>query len=400
MKKTLGIIVLVIIVFAAGLYLAYSFGKKSVEQPSGQDVAVQPTPESKSTPLQAAATPEEPQAIPVRVAAVEQKEIAVTQTFYGTSVPYDEANVQGKYGGKIVSLKGEEGDDVKKGEVVVRFDDSDTQLQLQQATASKNSALERVNQAQSDFDTIQEDVNRQENLFKEGIVPQKTVDDARNRLQSAQAALNTALEGVKQAESQIDLLNNTLKDLKIAAPISGVIDEKHYNLNEIYRAGDILYHIIDIDRVYVEVEVPETYISQVKEKMEVAVIFDSLVEQEFTGTIERIAPKGDPQSRSFLAKAVVKNAERTIKPGMFARVNVTVKSLPEALVIDRKALLQEGDRFSVFNVVDDQVHKVPVIVKHRDEVSVAVESEGLQSGDHVVVEGVTQLKPDDRVTIK
>lgn len=403
MYKKILIVVVILIVFAGGLYLAYSFGKKSAEEAVMQEatgqLAKKETPESIPAPSQPVEETQAEQEIPVKVAEVEQRDINLFQTFYGTAVPYAEANVQGKYGGKIVFLKGKEGDDVKKGEIIVRFDDSDTQLQLQQAIANKNSALEQVNQAQSNFETVQADVERQEKLFKDGIVPQKTVDDARNGLQSAQATLNSARESVKQAEAQIDLLENTLNDFKIAAPISGVIDEKHYNLNEVYRAGDILYHIIDIDKVYLEVEIPETYISQIKEKMDVQVFFDSLEDQEFAGVIDRIIPKGDPQSRNFLAKAIVENPERQIKPSMFSRINVRTKSIPGALIIDNKALIEEGGNFYVFKVVDNQVKKVAVEIKHREDISVAVASDELQPGNQVVVEGTDKLKTDVRIKI-
>lgn len=391
MKKIL-LFVLAALVFAAGLYGAYRFGKQSGNQP-------QPEPQQAIAQADPTPTPEavEPQAVAVRVAVIEQRDIKLTQTFYGTAIPYQETNVQGKYGGKIVFLGANEGDDVKKGQIVVRFDDSDTQLQLQQATATKNSALERVKQAESDFETIQADLKRQEELFKEGIVPQKTVDDYRNRVQGAQSALNTAREGVNQAESQIDLLNNTLKDLQIPAPISGVVDEKRYSVNEIYRAGDVLYHILDIDRVYIEVEVPETYISLVKETIEVSVFFDSLPEQTFSGTIERIAPKGDPQSRSFLAKAVVENRDRLIKPGMFARIQIVVKDLTQALVVDRKAVVEENGNQHVVKIVDGTAQKIAVSVVHNDETSVALQGEGIQAGDRVVVDKAAQLQTGDRV---
>ena len=403
MYKKILIVVVILLVFAGGLYLVYSFGKKSAEEAVMQEttgqLAKNETSESIPTPSQRVEETQAEQEILVKVAEVEQRDISLFQTFYGTAVPYAEANVQGKYGGKIVFLKGKEGDDVKKGEIIVRFDDSDTQLQLQQAIANKNSALEQVNQAQSNFETIQADVERQEKLFKDGIVPQKTVDDARNGLQSAQATLNSARESVKQAEAQIDLLENTLNDFKIAAPISGVIDEKHYNLNEVYRAGEILYHIIDIDKVYLEVEIPETYISQIKEKMDVQVFFDSLEDQEFAGIIDRIIPKGDPQSRNFLAKAIVENPERQIKPSMFSRINVRTKSIPGALIIDNKALIEEGGNFYVFKVVDNQVKKVAVEIKHREDISVAVASDELQPGNQVVVEGTNKLKTDVRIKI-
>ncbi len=403
MVKKIFISILIVIVLAGGFYLAYSFGKKSAEntlmEEAAEQAAGQKTPERVLSSSQNVEETAADQGVPVKVATIEQRDIHVAQTFYGTAVPYAEANVQGKYGGKIVFLKGREGDDVKKGEIVVNFDDSDAQLQVQQALANKNSALEQVNLTQSNFNTVRSDFERQEELFKDGIVSQKTVDDARNRLQTAQAALNSAHETVKQSDSQVDLLNNTLNDFKIAAPISGVIDEKRYNLNEVYRAGDVLFHIVDINTVYVEMEVPETYISQIKEQMNAEVFFDPLEEQTFSGVIDRILPKGDPQSRNFLAKVVVENPERAIKAGMFSRVNVMIKSLPGALVIHENALVQEGEKYYVFKVVESRVKKVAVEVTHRDETTAAVVSDELQADEQVVVEGVDRLKPDDLIHI-
>lgn len=395
--KMIGLIVGSVIIFVGGLYGAYVLGRRSTNIAEKPAVAVQATP----TPLPAAAAAviEKP-AIPVRMAEVRQQDITVTETFYGTAAPYADINVQGKYGGKIVLLKAKAGDDVKKGEIIVKFDNSDVQLQLQQAAASKNTALERVKQAESDFQTVQADVERQEKLFADGVVAQKTVDDARNRLQSAQSSLNSAREAVKQAESQITLLNNTLKEYQLMAPISGVVAEKHYEEQEIYRAGEVVYHLIDIDRIYVDIEVPETYISQVKEKMTVTVFFDSLPNQEFSAHIELIAPKGDAQSRSFIAHAMVDNPERAIKPGMFARVIAPVRNFPQALIVDRMAVIQDGDLTAVYTVSQDRVQKIPVEVHYRDETIAAVASQDLHPGDQVVIEGLNQVKPGDLVVIK
>lgn len=403
MKKKILVSVLVIIVFAGGLYLAYSLGKKAAEQPTGEDTPEQTTvtsttervtlPSPSSEEIQAA------QGKPVKVAPVEQRDINITQTFYGTVIPYAEANVQGKYGGKIVFLKGKEGESVEKGDIIVRFDGSDTQLELQRAIAAKNAAIEQVNQAQSNFETIQADVERQKKLFEDGIVPRKTVDDANNQLKTAEATLNSARESVKQAEAQIDLLENTLSDFKIGAPISGVIDLKQYNLHEVYRAGDVIYRIVDIDRVYINVEVPESYISQIREKMNVEVIVDSLDDQIFTGAIDLIVPTGEAQSRTFVAKALVKNPKRNVKPGMFSRVTVSVENIPGALTVDPNALIKEGENYYVFKVVETQVKKIAVDVQYREETMVAVASDQLQPDDQVVVEGIDQLQPDDLVTI-
>jgi RND family efflux transporter MFP subunit len=215
----------------------------------------------------------------------------------------------------------------------------------------------------------------------------------------AQASLASAREQVKNADAQINLLNNTLKNLRITAPISGIIDEKHFNLNEIANPGQIIYHIVDIDQVYVEVEIPESYISQIHEQMAVTVVLDSLNGRDFNGVIERILPTGDPNSRNFIAKVLVENPAHTIKPGMFARVSVGIESFPDVLVFDKKALLRDGDAYHVFIVKEDHVERVPVEVQHRDGAKVAVYAQELHPQDHVVVEGARLLDPQDRVKV-
>ena len=289
----------------------------TMPQPQQQPMAVaqeeQASPEMKM-PLQTETSEE---------TLTQEQEDSLTQTFYGTVVPYAEANVQSTQGGSITLLKGKEVDLVKKGDVLVRFDDRDTQLQLQQALASKNSALQQVNQAESNFQTVQANVKRYQKLFEDGFVSKQEVDDLQNQLTSAMSSLNSARESVTQNEVQIKMIENTLADFQVRAPIGGLIDAKEYNLSEIYQGGGVIYHLIDIDRVYVEVEIPETYLKQVREGMAISVVFDAVGEQPFSGTLETILPSGAADNRSFTAKVLVQNPELNIKPGMFSRIEVS-----------------------------------------------------------------------------
>lgn len=387
-KKLIAGSVIMIIGVVVG-YAAYSFvspNHNAVEQATATSRSIEDI--------------QEEQGKPVKVETITQEDLELAQTFYGTVTPYAEANVQGEYGGKLIFLKGKEGDAVTKGEIIVQFDVSDTQLQIQQALAGKNTAIQSVNQAQSNFETIQANAKRYEELFKGGFIARQQLDEVRNQVQVAQASLSSAREQVKNAEAQIQLLQNTLKDLKITAPISGVIDEKHFNLNEIPSSGDVIYHIIDIAQVYVEVEVPETYISKVHEQMAVTVAFDSLSQEEqFSGTVERIIPTGNAQSRNFIAKVLVDNPEQRIKPGMFARINLCLEQIEDVLVMNKKALLKEGDTYYVFKIVNNEAQKVAVDIQHRDGNMVAVLSDELSAQDRVITEGVRMVQPNDRVKV-
>ena len=386
MKKREFLIGVVIVIIGIGAFKAYSLFA------SDQDSVKQPEPQAQSIEeIQAA------EGKPVRVSAVAQQDIAITQTFYGTVQPYAEANVQGKYSGKIVMLKGKEGDSVQAGEAIVQFEKTDDSLELNRAEASKNAALEAVKQAESNFETAQKTVARNQELFKEGFLAKQSLDELQNQLQVAQATLSSAREQAKTYDASIQLMRNKMKDLTIAAPITGIIDKKYFNLNEIPGANDTIYHIVDIRQVYVEIDVPETQISQVREQMPIDVMIDSLNGQQFNGVVERIIPTGNAANRNFTAKVLVQNPDLAIKPGMFARTSATVESIPNALLLDKKALLQEGEKYYVFKVADGQAQKVEVTIKFRDEKNVGVFSTELNPNDHVVTEGARMLSPNDRV---
>ena len=386
MKKREFLIGVVIVIIGIGAFKAYSLFA------SDQDSVKQPEPQAQSIEeIQAA------EGKPVRVSAVAQQDIAITQTFYGTVQPYAEANVQGKYSGKIVMLKGKEGDSVQAGEAIVQFEKTDDSLELNRAEASKNAALEAVKQAESNFETAQKTVARNQELFKEGFLAKQSLDELQNQLQVAQATLSSAREQAKTYDANIQLLRNKMKDLTIAAPITGIIDKKYFNLNEIPGANDTIYHIVDIRQVYVEIDVPESQISQVRENMPIDVVIDSLDGQHFSGVVERIIPTGNAANRNFTAKVLVQNPDLAIKPGMFARTSATVESIPNALLLDKKALLQEGEKYYVFKVADGQAQKVEVTIKFRDEKNVGVFSTELNPNDHVVTEGARMLSPNDRV---
>ena len=245
--------------------------------------------------------------------------------FYGTAAPSDEVNVQSQQGGTLIVLNGEEGDFVQKGSLLARFDDSEKQLNLDNALSSRNTAQQQVQQAESDLKLAQTNLERNRQLFEDGLISQQQFDDLESNVESARTSLNNAQESVKQANTQISLLENELKDFSVYAPISGIIDLKNYNLQEIYGGNSVLYHIINIDEVSVNVDVPEIYIKRIQEGQEVAVTFNALGDQTFPGILETVLLSGTSSNRTFTVKVRVKNPDHAIKPGMFAAVEMVLE---------------------------------------------------------------------------
>ena len=251
-----------------------------------------------------------------------KNEPSILQTFYGTVIPHDEANVQSEQGGTIVLLKSEVGDTVKKNDILVRLDNSDRLLELEKAKSSKISLQQQLEQATSNYNTVQKDFDRNKSLFEEGHISRKDLENSTNQLQTALTSLQNARENVSQADTQIRITENAINNYIVKASISGIIDSKSYNLKEVYRSGEVIYHIINIDYIYAQIEVPETYLSKIKEEMKVPVSFSALDDTKFQGVIETILPSSANDNRNFTAKVLVANKDHRIKPGMFARVDI------------------------------------------------------------------------------
>lgn len=246
--------------------------------------------------------------------------------FYGTAAPAAEVNVQSRQGGTLVVLNGKEGDFVQQGDVLAQFDDSEQQLNLEKARSARNSAAQQVRQAESSLNAAETNLERNQQLFDEGLLSQQQLDDLRNKVDSAKSSLSSARESLKQADTQIELLENTLKNFTVYAPISGIINQKSYNVQEVYGGGGVLYQIVNIDDLYVNVDVPETYIKRMQEGLPVTIRFNALREQTFPGVLETVLPSGASSNRTFTVKVRMRNPDHVVKPGMFATVHM---ALPE-----------------------------------------------------------------------
>jgi len=251
-----------------------------------------------------------------------QKKKPAGQVFYGTIIPFEEVNVQGEKGASITMMKYKEGGRVKKGEVLVKLDQQTKKLELLKARSAQKLSMQQVKQNNFNYTTELTKFKRSEGLYKENLLSNQEFDIIKNNLQSAASSYEIAKENLIQTETQISILLNELKDYDITSPISGMIDRKYYNQGEVYRSGDIIYHVINVEQVYAEIKIPETYLKDIREEMNVMVVINTLDDRKFPGTIETILYSDTDANRDFTTKVRLKNPDQVIRPGMFARIEI------------------------------------------------------------------------------
>ena len=308
------------------------------------------------------------------VAAVAKKEsVTETLSLVGTIAANEIVELKSEVDGIVEEINFQEGQRVKKGDLLVRLEETKLKAALTEAEAN--------------FRLSQSTYDRAQQLFKDKLISQQEFDQAASTFQSSQASQ--------------DLKRRLLRDTRIVAPFSGVVSARNISPGQVIGAmTTTLTWLVDFDRVKVEINVPERFLSQLQLEQTIEISVATYGARKFQGKVYFIAPQIDPATRTALVKAEIANPKLELHPGMFANLDLTLKIRENAIVIPEIALaqLQEGDRAVVYVVEAGstaQPHQIKLGVRLPGKVEVL---EGLKGGEHVIVEGLQKIGPGAPVT--
>jgi len=318
-----------------------------------------------------AAAPAAVKVAPVRVQVAKVEEVPFARGIGAVgSLRSDESVIlRPEVTGRIQHIDFTEGQAVKAGQVLIRLDDSIPRAELEQARA--NLAL-----AQSQY-------KRSVDLQGRGFVSQQARDEASSTLKVQQAA--TVL-----AQARLDKMT-------IRAPFAGMVGLRDVSVGDYVNQGQDLAPLEAIDPLKVDFRVPEMYLSKVRVDQALSVRLDALPGQERVGKVYAVSPLVDAGGRSILLRATVANPDHTLRPGMFARVQLQFAQ-DRALVVPEAALAPSGQTQYVFRVRDGRAQRIQVTVGERREGRAELLT-GVALGDDVVVAGIQRLTDGAPVTI-
>ncbi len=310
---------------------------------------------------------------PTQVVAVEARSQPVTEalSLLGSIAANEMVEIKSETDGIVQEILFSEGQPVKKGDLLLRLDE--TKLAAALTEAESNFKLSRAN-----FD-------RAKQLFKDKLISQSEYDQA-----SATFALN---------EATVDLRRRELKDARIYAPFHGTVGARNISPGQVITKTIILTWLVDLDTVKVEINVPERYLQQLKIGQALEFTVAAFPGQTFRGEVYFISPQLNENLRTALVKAQIPNPDHRLRGGMFASLNLALQVRESAIVIPEPALISNGDNFSVF-VVDleskAQIRPVHVGIRLAGKAEIV---KGLVAGEKVVVEGVQKIGPGSPVKL-
>ena len=293
----------------------------------------------------------------VTTEVVKLQNVAQVSSFTGNVEGFAVNNITPQQPRRIARLLVDVGDKVYAGQKLAEME---------------NSALA---QAKAQYENNKASFERSDELYKFG-----------GESKANWEAMKTAYEVSKWT------YENMLENTTLVSPIAGLVTSRNYDVGDMV-AGSPIFVVQQINPVKVFINVSESLYSYITKGMNVDVEFDALPDQNFAGKVSRITPMIDPQTRTFEVEVTVANAKEQIKPGMYARVEMTYGTRKNVVVPDRSVvkMMGSGDRFIYVYKADGTVSYQKVELGRRMNDKYEVLS-GVADGDEVVVTGQVALK--------
>lgn len=307
----------------------------------------------------------------------------------GTVTAEQSASLSPRVSGLVASVHVDAGDHVRAGDVLVELDATMARLALAESEAAIAEGQARLAEA--------------ERLRREAQRLAKTQSVAATQLEASDSAVKVSAAAVARLEAQRRAQAETIARHALIAPFDGVVTRKLTEAGEWIETGTAAIELVAIDRLRLDVQVPQERYHDIADDTPVEVRLDALPGQSFSGRILRRVPVKDTSARSFLVRVGVEGGEGRMTPGMSAEAVFRVRSSRKTLTLPKDAIVRRPDgTASVWLLVETdgatRVRERPIEIGRSAAERVEVES-GLEAGDRVIMRGNEVLREGQLVHV-
>jgi len=365
------------------------------------------------------------QPVPVQVRLPKQ----VTQQISVHASGEVEANVTAlcafQIAGRVSRVLVEEGQQVRKGQLLAELDPADYQngydaarAQAEQAAAVDQKAQaglrsQELEQARIDFAQQQDQYNRMKFLYEHKSMAANDFNKVEAAYKAAEQRYRMAQEGTRTedrqavraqsraAVAQLHQAQKKLSDTHLVAPVAGLIGMKRIDVGNSVGSGTPVLSVLDLDPVKVRVAIPEAEIGKVRLGARAQVIIPSLGGQQFEGKVDAVGVAADAASRTYTVKIAVANKNHLLKAGMVAEARIFSDQQMNALTLPGDAVVRDAHGVTQVYVLDASRNRV---YARRVEVGDVVGSEialrtGIAANDQAVIAGQQNVREGSPVLV-
>jgi RND family efflux transporter MFP subunit len=362
------------------------------------------------------------------VAAVEQP-IARFIRATGSLTAEDQAGVAAETAGRVVGTPVERGTPVTEGTELVRLSSTETEAQLQEATANAAqiearlglttsgtfdvNAVPEVQNAKAAFELAQSEFSRIQSLLDQRVVSQSEFDQRKAQLEAGRqqydAAKNAATQQYQSllaARARVTLAKKALADTSVRAPYNGLVSERNVSVGDYVTKGMKIATVVRVNPLRVRLTIPEQFVSVVGVGQPVSFEVDAYPGRKFDGVVRYISPGLESAQRALTVEASVPNPTGLLKPGLFATALIEQPAKTAAVLVPATAVQTSAGTSRVYVVNGDHVDERIVTVGQAPDVAHGVDgaalveiTNGLKAGDRVATKNVTTLADGTKVSL-
>ncbi len=288
----------------------------------------------------------------------------------GSLLANESVELSSEISGKVERIYFDEGQYVKKGQILVQTNVAELRANLKRLkyTAELNK----------------ETVNRLKQLLERGAVSQEEYD--------------IAFTQQKTNEAEIQSLEAQIAKSRISSPFSGYVGLRYISEGSYITPTTQIASLYNTNPIKIQFAVPSRYSTVVKQGNEITFTTEASTEER-KATVYAIEPQIDPVTRTLTVRAKCPNPDNTLIPGQFIRINLTLDSNPETILVPTTAIMPKSEGHQVYTIKDGVAFANDVQLGVRTSGRVEILT-GVEKGDTVVIVGVPQLKDRTEVKIK
>jgi RND family efflux transporter MFP subunit len=335
----------------------------------------------------------------VEMAPASRHDLVEYITVVGNLIGQATVDIVPRVGGRIDSIAVKLGDRVSKGQQIVKIEDRTIREQIRQAEASLATNRATVVSRQNDEKVAASVLARMQAQDAAGLVSKQALEDAQARHNAAMSQVLVAESQQTQTQARIEELKITLTDTSVVSPVDGFVSRRLLDPGAFAGANTVMLSVVDIGTVRLVASLVEKGFKRVSPGVEAQVEVDAFPGEQFRGVVSRVAPVFDPATRTAQMEIEVPNPGYRLKPGMYARVRLTVDRRPNALTVPRAAVMDTEGKRGVFLVDEGQMarfREVRTGLQDGERVEIL---DGLAEGERVVTTGALALRDGDRVAL-
>ncbi len=312
----------------------------------------------------------EAELIPVEVTTVKQGTISDYILLSANLETERMADVFSRVQGLVEKIHVDEGDIVKKGQMLMELEADEYKL-------AEEKAKLNYQKQRSEF-------KRFEAMYEQNLLSIEEFEQAKFTMQSLE---------VDWKQAQLNLSYT-----RITSPISGIIGDRSRKPGDRVQPTDKLFTVINTREMIAVIYAPEKELGNVRKNQIAYITSDHIAGKQYEGWVKRVSPVVDPQSGTFKITVGVKNRDNKLRAGMFVNTHIITSTHENAILIPKRAIVYENERMNIFVVRDSIAKKIILKVGFQDHEK--VESlEGIEAGDQIIVVGQAGLKDGTKVRI-